>query len=174
MPDTKSKGDFLMFRETLTELERLLDVQVKGYLFSEFAGAAMEDGISFLLKLLTKLDVNTSESNAIDDLERLAELRSRRISPTGRVCLTDLSSTSLLDKMIDSKIDFIKKGSFSLVDSEDGVDPIVTLERLAAVKTKTHSRYMDGLLESKIREIVWRPRAKASSRHDHVVRGRFC
>ena len=173
MPDNELKGDSLMFRETLTELERLVDVRVKGDLFSGRAGTAIDEGLVYMLKLLTELDVNTSESNAIDELERLAEVRSRRNSPTGDFCLTDLRSTSILDKMIDSKISFINKGSFSRVDSKDGIDPMVVLERLAAVNREIYSRYMDRLLEAKIREIVWRPRAKASSRHDHVVRRRF-
>ena len=174
MPDTESKGDFLMFRETLDELERLVDVRCKGYIFNGFAGKAMDDGMNYMLKLLTELDVNTSESNAFDDLERLVEVRSRRSSPTGSRRLWDLRSESILDEIIDSKINFIKKGSFSNVYSKDSVDPMVALERLAAVTPKTHSQYMDRLLEAKIREIVYRPRAKASSRQDHVVRRRFC
>ena len=173
MPDTDSKGDFLMFRETLAELECLVDVRVKSYLLSGRAGTAINDGFFYMLNLLTELDVNTSESNAIDELERLAEVRSRQISSTEYFCLTEKRNTSILDKMIDSKINFINKGSISRVDSKYGVDPMVALERLAAVSRKAYSQYMDGLLEAKIREVVYRPRAKASSRQDHVVRRRF-
>ena len=173
MPDTESKEDILIFRETLAELERLVDVRVKGCLFDGFAGKAMDDGMIYMLKLLTESDVNISESNAIDDLERLADLRSKRNDVRNVLYIGDFCSRSILDKMIDSKINFINKCSFSGVDSKDGVDPMVALERLAAVRRKTESQYMDRLLGAKIREIVWRPRAKASSRHDHVFRRRL-
>ena len=173
MPDTESKGDILMFRETLAELERLVDVRVKGSLFYGSAGKAMDDGMIYMLKLLTELDVNTSELNAIDDLERLVDLRSKRIESNNHYFIRDSCSRSILDKMIDSKINFINKGSFSRVDSKDDVDPMVALKRLAAVQRKIESRYLDGVLGAKIRETVWRSRAKASSRHDHVFRGRL-
>ena len=172
MPEAESKGDFLMFRETLAELECLVDIRANTYLCSGRAGTAMDDGFIYMLNLLTELDVNTSESNAIDELERLAGVRSRQYSPTDDHCLVDIRSTSILDEMIDSKINFIKKGSFSRVDSKDGVDPMVALERLAVINIKIYSQDMDGLLEAKIREIVWRPRAKVSPRHDHVFRRR--
>lgn len=170
---------FFVFRETLAKLECLVGVRAKSYLLSGRAGAAIDSGFMYMLKLLTKLDVNTSESNAINELERLAEIRARRNSATGDFCLMDLRSRSILDKMIDSKINFIKTGSFSRLDSKDGVEPMVALDRLAALDRKICSPYMDGLLEAKIHEIVLRPRsvsrpiAKASSRYDHVVR-RIC
>lgn len=71
--------------------------------------------------------------------------------------------------MIDSKIDFIKDYSFSRLGSKGGLEPMAALERLAAVQLKISSHRMDSLLEFKIREFVWRTRAKASSRHDLVV-----
>ena len=179
MPDTKSKGDFLMFRETLTELERLVDVRIKGELFvmgsgfsADRATTAIEDGMVHMLELLTELDVNTSEANAIEELERLAEMRIAQEHYRDQYCVDYKRGRPILDKMIDSKVNFIRNCSFGRLDSEDCVEPMAALERLAAVNPKAYSRYMDGLLEAKIREIVWRPRVKASSRHDHIVRRR--
>ena len=171
MPDTESKGDFLMFHETLAELERLVDARVKGSLFSGFAGAALDNGMIYMLKLLTELDVNTSESNAIDDLERLAELRAKRHPVNGLDYIGSYGGRSILDNMIDSKIKFINNGAFSTSGSGDGVEPIAALERLAEVKMKINSQLMDSLLEAKICEVVYRPRAKARPKHDLVGRG---
>ena len=170
MPDTESKGDSLMFRETLTELERLVDVRVNSNLFYGSAGTAIDEGVVYMLKLLTELDVNTSELNAINELEHLADLISKRHPVEGCPYIKDSCGGSILDKMIDSKLKFIKNGAFSIVGSEGGIEPMAALERLAAVESRAYSQYMDGLLEAKIREIVWRPRAKAGSRHDHVFR----
>ena len=127
-----------MFRETLAELERLVDVRAKGYLLSGRVGTAMDDGLIYMLNILTEMDVNTSESNAIDEFERLVNMRFRRRNNLHQdCCLTALRSKSILDEMIESKIDFIKKGSFSRIDGKDGVDPLVALKRLAAVDEKT-------------------------------------
>ena len=178
MPDTKSKGDFLIFRETLTELEYLVDVRRKGKLFTMWsdspdrATTAIEDGIVHVLELLAEYDINTSEANAIEELERLAEMRIARLPDTNYYFINSIKRKPILDKIIDCKIDFIQRDPFSRTDSEDFLGAKNTLERLAVVKTKTQSQCMIGLLEAKIREIVWRPRAKASSRHVHVVRGR--
>ena len=180
MPDTESKGDFLMFRETLAELEHLVDVRIKGELFvmsssssaDRATTATIEDGIVHMLELLTEFDVNTSEANAIEELERLAEMRIAPEHYADQCCVDYKRGRPILDKMIDSKVNFIKNCSFGRVDSEDCVEPMAALERLAIVKSKAYSRYMNGLLEAKIREIVWRPRVKASSIHDHKVRRR--
>ena len=169
-----------MFRETLAELERLVDVRCKGKLFvmvgsassADRTATAIEDGIVHMLELLTEYDMNTSEANAIEELERLAEMRIAREDDADQDCIDYRRGRPILDKMIDSKVNFIKGGSFGQVDSECGVEPMAALERLAAVNSKAYSRYMNGLLEAKVREIVWRPRAKASSGHDHVVRRR--
>ena len=179
MPDAEFKRDFLLFRETLTELERLVDVRRKGELFvmagsassGKRATKAIEDGFVHMLELLAESDMNTSEANAIEELERLAEMRIAREHDGGQYCIE--RGRPILDKLIDSKVNFIKNDSFDRVDSDVGIEPMAALERLAAVNLKAYSRYMDGLLETKIREIVWRPRAKAGSRHDHVFRGRL-
>ena len=160
-----------MFREALTELERLVDVR-GSLLFGPYGTTAIEDGITFTLELLSEFDVNTSESNVIEEFERLVEMRVRvvaqfRRSPYG---INYLRHIQLFDKMIDSKVDFIRTGSFSLYIQKGGVEPMAALERLAAVQKKLNSRCVHDLLESKIGEIAWRPRAKASFRHGHVVR----
>ena len=179
MPDTESKGDFLMFRETLIELECLVEVRIKGKLVvrgpissADRATTAIEDGIVHMLELLMEFDVNTSEANAIEELERLAEMRIAREHCADQYCVDYERGRPILDKMIDSKVNFIRNCSFGRVDSEDCVEPMAALERLAAVKSKAYSRYMDGLLEAKIHEIVWRSRVQASSRHDRIVRRR--
>ena len=175
MPDTES--NFLMFRETLAELECLIDVRLKGELFNLYssnsrgATAAIEDGIVYMLELLTEYDINTSEANAVEELERLVEMENAR-DDFGQVCIDHERGRSILEKMIDSKVNFIKNSSFSRLDSKDGVESMAALKRLAAVNLKASSRCMDSLLEAKIREIVWRPRVKASPRHVHIVRRR--
>lgn len=163
-----------MFREVLTELERLIDVR-GSLLLGPYGTTAIEDGITYTLKLLPEFDVNTSESSVIEELERLVEMRSRVVAqfrrrPSG---INYLRHLQLFDKMIDSKIDCIKIGSLSRLVQKRGVEPMAALERLAAVQGKLNSRCVHDLLESKIREIVWKPRAKASFRHDFVVRRYF-
>lgn len=177
MPAIEPKGDFLLFRETLTELERLVDVRdiledIRDSLYyADHAKKAIAEGISYTLDLLTEYDVNTSESNSVEELERLVEMslkvteQNRRAAPR----ITKLHDERF-DRMIDSKIDFIKNYPFSRHVSKGGLEPIAALERLAAVQRKIDSHRMDSLLEFKIREVVWRTRAKASSRHDLIVR----
>ena len=170
MPAIEPKGDFLLFRESLTELERLVDVRDSLYCADD-AQKAIADGIIYTLDLLTEYDVNTSESNPIEELERLVEMSLKVTEQNRRAAywMTELHNGHF-DKMIDSKIDFIKNYSFSRLVSKGGLEPITALKRLAAVHRKIGSHRMDSLLEFKIREVVWRTRAKASSRHDLVVR----
>lgn len=65
-----SKENSQMFCDTLTELERL--VEVRGKLLYYRSSVTLDEVILHKVKLLTESDVNTSESNAIEDLERLA------------------------------------------------------------------------------------------------------
>ena len=167
-----------MFRQTLAELECLIDVRLKGELFNLYssksrgATAAIEDGIVYMLELLTEYDINTSEANALEELERLVEMENARDDGFSQACIDNRRGRPILNKMIDSKVNFIKNGAFSRLDSKDGVESMAALKRLAAVNSKASSQFMDSLLEAKIREIVWRPRVKASSGHVHIVRRR--
>lgn len=113
MPAIEPKGDFLLFRESLTELERLVDVRDSLYC-ADHAKKAIAEGIIYTLDLLTEYDVNISESNPIEELERLVEM-SLKVTERGRRAaywITELHN-GRFDKMIDSKIDFIKNYSFS-------------------------------------------------------------
>ena len=115
--------------------------------------------------------MNTSESNPIEELERLVEMSLRVTEQNRRAAywITELHNGHF-DKMIDSKIDFIKNYPFCRLVSKGGLESMAALERLAAVQRKISPHRKDSLLEFKIREVVWRTRAKASSRHDLVVR----
>ena len=159
-----------MFRETLTELECLIDIRdivIQTYHTKKFVGK----GIIYILKLLTGYDVNASESNVIEELERLAEMRVKN-SQQDRVIAhsTELTDRQVFDKLINSKIDSVRDGFFSRLGSGGGVEPLTALERLAVVQRKTNSHYIDGLLELKIRKFLRKARAKAISPHELVVR----
>lgn len=108
MPAIEPKGDFLLFRETLTELERLVDVRDNLYC-ADHAQKAIAEGIIYTLDLLTEYNVNTSESNSIEELERLVEMDLKVTEQNRRAAhlITELHKVRF-DKMIDSKIDFIK------------------------------------------------------------------
>ena len=158
-----------MYRETMTELEILVDL--RGIYISDFSEkSAVEEGIIYMLELLTEYDVNTTELNAIEELERLAEMRVNFAQQHRQVpdWTAVLASRDTFDKLINSKINFVKNGSFSRLISKGGLEPMAALQRLVVVKRKINSHHIDGLmeelLESKIREVVWRPRVKASSR----------
>ena len=170
MPAIKPKRNFLLFHKTLTELERVVDVRDSLYC-ADHAQKAIAEGIIYTLDLLTEYDVNTSESNPIEELERLVEMSLKVTEQNRRAAYWIIElHNGRFDKMIDSKIDFIKNYSFSRLVSKGGLEPIAALKRLVAVQRKISSHRMDSLLEFKIREVVWRTRAKASSRHDLVVR----
>lgn len=172
---TESDGDFVLFREALTELECLVQWQTGGN-FRGLSTKTIREGIIYTLELLTKFEVNTSVSNAIEELERLGNIQLEVARYHGLLFpgFHGLDNGEVFDGMIESKIDFIKSVSFSRRVSEDGVEPMAAIERLAAVRMKINTLKMDGLLGSEIREFVWRPRAKASSKHDLVVRRRPC
>ena len=167
MPDTESKKNFLMFREALTELERLVDVR-GSILYNRYGTTAFSEGIVHTLKLLIEFNIGTSESNAIDELERLVQIKEKIVNQCNRTSYDTISWDHVrrFDKIIESKIDFIKNRPISI----GGIEPMTALERLAAVGDKYSSRELHDLLASKVREIVYRPRAKASSRHDLIGR----
>lgn len=171
MAATQSEGDFLLFRETLTELERLVDLR-NNLLYADPPKTATEEAIFHTLKLLGRYNVNITESSAIEELERLAEMRAK-IGRQDDQLYSGLrfgDGTFLeraFDKLINSKIEFIKDGPFSRPIINGGVESMTALERLAAVIGKIgRPQTMHGLLESRIREFVWRPRPKAGSRLD--------
>ena len=168
---TVSKKDFLMFRNTLTELERL--VEVRGNLLHGGHGSTtIAEGILHVLELLTECDVNCSESTAIEELEHLVTMKVKSAEYSRQHWNKDVIHDGRnFDQIIDTKIDFIKKYSYSRYISDSDVEPMTALERLAEVQKKLRSKKLHELLESKIREIVWRPKAKASLRL--VSNGRF-
>lgn len=167
MAATDSQGNFLMFRDTLTELEHLVDV--RGHVrWSSRPNFAVEEGIIHTLELLKGFDVNDCESNAIEELERLIEMENK-IATQSRVmqcCRKEFRYGRAFEEIIGTKINFIKNGDFSRLGSKGGIEPLAVLKRLAVLKGKSDAAGMDDLVESKIREFVWRPRAKASCRND--------
>ena len=162
MPDAESKGDFLVFRETLDELECLVDIQ-GSLLFGSYGTTVITEGIMHTLKLLTEFDVKTSESNAIEELERLLQIKGKVLNQCDYPMYVTISKDDVrpFDKIIESKIDFIKNGLIST----GGIKPKAALERLAALQKKYSLSELQELLEFKVREVVYRPRANASSRH---------
>ena len=175
MPDIESKGDFLVFRYTLTKLERLVDLR-NDLLVADHTTVSIGEAIIDTLELLAKYDVNTTELSAIEELERLAEMRVK-VAEKNR-WIDGLCYGEPFDKLIDSKIDFIKNGSFSRLarNGDGGIEAMTALERLAALNTKISLRSKHGmywLLESRIREFVRRTRPNASSRHDLGMGRRF-
>lgn len=178
MPPTQSEVDFLLFRDTLTKLERLVDVWGNLSIMGHIATTTVK-GIMYMLDVLTESDMNTCESNAIEELERLAVMKGKTALTTQisnlieiprEFVISKLHSGQIFDKMIDSKIGFIKKGSFDQRFSRGCVEPMAALERLNEVQKKLLSESMNDLLESKIKEVVYTPIPKASPRNDHVIR----
>ena len=164
MSAAESKN-FQMFRITLTELERLVDV--RGKLPRDYSlMKTITEGIFHKLELLSDYDVNTSESNAFEELERLVNMRSKFIGQyeAHKSYENDLCSGELFEKMIGPKLDFIKKVSFSEVSSAGRVEPLAALERLTAVMEKFKTQEINNLVKFKIREVVWRTEAKACAR----------
>lgn len=161
-----------MFCDTLTELERL--VEVRGKILDDRSKVTLKEVIFHKLKLLTESDVNTSESNAIEDLERLATLKEKTKFQNLRdySYSRNLDAQQKFDKLIDSiilsKIDFIKKGSFSRLVSRGGVEPMAALERLAEIPYKIGLDMYD-LLELKMRQVMDTPEAKASPTTDLFI-----
>ncbi|KAL9133612.1 MAG: hypothetical protein Q9175_005211 [Cornicularia normoerica] len=154
--------DFIKFRDTLAKLERLVDVRdnLTGHIITNTG-----EGINHTLKILTEFDVDTSEPNAFEELERLAIMKEKTAFQTRTYCSypgdplskLDIDTKRAFDKIMDSKIDFIKKDASSRLDSTRSVEPMATLERLAEVQKKYQSRGMDDLLAFKIKEVVYTP-----------------
>lgn len=125
--------------------------------------------------------MNTSELNAFEELEGLAIMKektsfqSQMYYPHHSDSLPKLDSDTkqTFDKIIDSKIDFIKKDASSRVNNTRSVEPMAALERLAEVQKKHRSRGMDDLLVFKIKEVVYTPEPKVSPRSNPVIRGRY-
>ena len=170
MSAIKSKGNFLMFRETLTELERLVDIRdivIRTYHTIKFIGKVSSVCWS------SSRDMMLTPANRMlsKELERLAEMRVK-IAQQDRVIAhsTELADGQVLDKLINSKIAFVRDNFFSQLGSGGSVEPMTALERLAVVQRKTNLHYIEGLLELKIRKILWKARAKAISPHELVVR----
>lgn len=173
MAATDSNENFLLFRNTLTKVERLVDV--RGNL-DHHTGAMtiIGEGIIYTMKLLTELDGNTSESNAIEELERLAMLKSKIKSQDYQKGISSnpplfFKLDEIFDNMIHSKVDFIEKDSFNRLVSGGGVEPMAALERLAEVSKKLYRPLVDNLLVAKIKEVVYTPIPKASPKHDPVI-----
>ena len=161
-----------MFRDALTELERLVVVWVNTTASDILT--IIGEGIIYKLKLLIELDVNTSESNAIKELERLIALKRKTVNQFSMLPYREQSTWAavgvdgkIFDKMIDSKIDFIKKGSFGQHVSGGDIEPMAALERLTEVQKSLNSKTINEILESKIKEIVYTPRPKVSPRNNH-------
>ena len=171
MSTTGSKGDFKLFRETLTELERLVNMRDK-LLFGGRLEPAIEEAIAHSKILLTEFNLNTSELNAIEELERLAKMRSKILNQNDRYGTYEAWGKDLFDEMIVTKIDFIKKGSFCGLTSKGDAEPMAILERLTELRSIMGdfdgSQRLDDLLESKIRDFKQRPKAKVNPRTDHL------
>lgn len=171
MAATDSNENFLLFRNTLTKVERLVDV--RGNL-GPYTGAVtmIEEGIIYTMKLLTELDGNTSESNAIEEVERLATLKSKINLQMfqNRTSSSHFLFSEMFDNMIDSKVDFIEKDSFNRLVSGGGVEPMAALERLAEVSKKLYRPSVDNFSVAKIKEVVYTPIPMASPKNDPVIR----
>ncbi len=174
MPNTQSEGEVL-FRDTLTKLERFIKIWDSLIIMDHIETTILE-GIICTLDLLTDIDVNTSELNAIKELERLATMKQKtalkirefhsQSDPSLESILQlepELYDGRIFDKIIDSKIDFIKKVSLSQLVSKDRVETMAALERLNEVQQKLVSKSMNILLELKIRQVVYDSRLEAKS-----------
>ena len=179
-----------MFRDTLSDLERLVDVRgdmkpAYHILTSYGVNKTIGENIIYVLNILTTFDATTSESNAIDELERLATMKAKirfqnlsdgnayRSNGPDDAPEVELHCGGIFNKIIDSKIDFIKKGLFNPLMSRGEVEPMAALERLSKVAKKLDpSKGMADLLKSKIHEVARRHIPKASFGHDLGVRKR--
>lgn len=174
MSATESKEDFLAFRGLLDTLECLVNIRDKFPGWPSHFTKTIEDCIVHTAGRLTELDVNTSEFNAFEELERLATIKPKikAQNQTRRLHYDNqLDDKHLFDTLIDSKIDFIKKGSFGRLTRGAGVGPLAALESLAEVTTKLGIyNGMNELLTSKMKEVVYAPEPQASLRNAPVVR----
>ena len=179
MSGTESKADFEMFRATLTRLERLIGVCTShwthhvNYTLEQSLSKRMQttygDAMIHTLKLLVDLNINTSESNGIEELKRLATMSKKLLDKQGLELHRDkknprLDVRGLLNKLIDSKKAFLKSGTFSHLVKEGGVEPMTALERFLWVQKKDGTMNMEDLLISRVKEAVYTCEAKACAR----------
>lgn len=174
MPAIESKGNYFMSSDLLAKLEGLVDLR-DGLSESVRAKATIGEAIIYTLKRLTETDVNTSISDAIMTLERLAMLRGKvgEQSPSGFYNKDDLQRGLVFNKMIDSKIEFIRRSSFSrLHDIDECFEPLNALKRLVQVQRNLDSKTLDDLLDAKIKEVVYYLKVKVSPRNDPLLQRR--
>ncbi|KAM0803672.1 hypothetical protein BDR22DRAFT_818861 [Usnea florida] len=164
MSGTEKKPDFEMFRATLQKLERLIGVCTSHWTHHvTYTGQpslhhAMQttygDAMIHTLKLLRDMNINTSESNAMEELKRLATISKKLLNKRGLEKHCDkknanLNVRGLLNKLIDSKKAFLKNGAFSHLVKEGGVEPMTALERFLEVQMKHGEIDMEELLISR-------------------------
>ena len=180
MSGIEKKPDFEMFRATLTKLERLIGVCTKkvvkfyyGYSNSESTANPTGESMIHMLKLLIEFDINTTESNAIEELERLSFIGIKILGiplrdggPTlARYCASKnpkISTSGLLQQLTESKIAFLKGMPFSRLVSEGDIEPMTALERLTDIQVELRSFELSKLLTSRMDEVVYFCEAKAS------------
>ena len=144
--------------KTLIELNIL--VELRGKLL-EAGHVTQSIGIAIVQKLdlLTKSNVNVSGTRSIEDLERLAEMKSKITEQTEMYISSPIDSKDakislddgkIFDKIINSKIDFLE----SLVSTKNEVELFVVVKRLAEVQMKLRSMRMHGLLELKLAHLI--------------------
>ena len=171
-----------MFRATLTKLEGLIGVWTKQATVlvdppSHFKTviSPIGEGMIHTLKLLIEFDTNTTESNVLEELEHLVIIKNKisRIPTTyggpsyvNYHASEDPNSNTqyLLQQLIESKIAFLKGGTFSRLISEGGVEPIKALDRLTELQLKLRSVELGNLLTSKMNEVVYACEDKASAK----------
>ena len=176
-----------MFRAILLKLERLIDVWTKqdtdlipnshvySHSHSEATTSPIGEAMTHTLKLLIDFDINTSESNAIEELEHLVTIKTKTLGiPTvnwgpifENYCESKdprIKTRTSLEYLTESKIAFLKGGTFSRLVSEGGVKPMTAFERLTEVQLKLRSNELSKLLVSKMNEIFYTCEAKASAK----------
>lgn len=166
MPAIESKGNYFMSSDLLAKLEGLVDLR-DGLSESVRAKATIGEAIIYTLKRLTETDVNTSISDAIMTLERLAMLREK----VGEQLFP--GSYRIFNKMIDSKIEFIRNSSFSRLHNVDEYfEPMNALKRLVQVQRNLVLNSLDVLLDVKIKEVVYTLKVKVSPRNEPLLQRR--
>ena len=183
MSGSEKEPDFEMFRATLTKMERLIGVWSNSFSdqisYSEdqnVVASTIGDGIIHTLLLLLKLNINTSESNTIQELERLLTIKTRirgipcnvwGCSTYDQYCASNQTNTQprvLLKRLTELKVAFLNGGTFSRLSSEGGVEPMTALERLTKIQLELQSVELGSLLTMKMNEIVYTCEDKASAK----------
>ena len=189
MSGTDKEPDFNMFRATLTKLERLIgiwtkqntDLLPKLYSYSGVGTNPIGESMIHTLKLLIKFDINTSESNAIEELEHLATIRINICGiPLPKdgpnylyYCASkdpEMSTWGYLECLTKSKIAFLEGRTVSRLVSEGGVEPMTALDRLTDIQMKLRSVELSKLLTLKMNEVVYTCEAKASTKIIPIIR----